>query len=80
MLLQFSLKISATCQGLEELKGTGLRFSSAGRVGVYHTSSDDPTLRDDEEPLEAGDLELALVPPLDPESDSAAAVARRSRV
>jgi segregation and condensation protein B len=27
-------------------------------------------LRDDEEPLEAGDLELALVLPLEPESDN----------
>jgi segregation and condensation protein B len=27
--------------------------------------SDDPVLRDDEDPLEPGDLDLALVPPLE---------------
>jgi segregation and condensation protein B len=31
------------------------------------TPSDDPALREDEEPLEAGDLELALAPVVEPE-------------
>jgi segregation and condensation protein B len=30
--------------------------------------SDDPALRDDEDPLEIGDLELALAPVADPET------------
>ena len=34
------------------------------------TPSDDPTLRDDEEPLEIGDLELALAPAVEPEGDN----------
>jgi segregation and condensation protein B len=33
------------------------------------TPSDDPALRDDEDPLEASDLELALVPTLEPDND-----------
>jgi segregation and condensation protein B len=36
------------------------------------TPSDDPALHDDEDPLEAGDLELALAPTLEPESDDSA--------
>jgi len=31
--------------------------------------SDDPTLREDEDPLEAGDLELSLAPAPDPEPE-----------
>jgi segregation and condensation protein B len=36
------------------------------------TPSDDPTLRDDEDPLEIGDLELALAPAVEPEGDDGA--------
>jgi len=32
---------------------------------------DDPALRDDEDPLEIGDLELALAPVVDPEPGEA---------
>jgi segregation and condensation protein B len=32
------------------------------------TPSDDPALRDDEDPLEIGDLELALAPAVEPEA------------
>ncbi len=32
---------------------------------------DDPALRDDEEPLEPGDLELTLAPAVEPERDGA---------
>jgi segregation and condensation protein B len=31
--------------------------------------SDDPTLRDDEDPLEPGDLELTLAPRVEPEGE-----------
>jgi segregation and condensation protein B len=33
------------------------------------TPSDDPTLREDEDPLEPGDLDLALVPHVEPEGE-----------
>jgi segregation and condensation protein B len=69
-LSQFSLENLGDLPGLEELKGTGLLDSRLPGGFSVPTPSDDPTLQDDEEPLEAGDLELALVPPLDPESDS----------
>jgi segregation and condensation protein B len=33
------------------------------------TPSDDPALHDDEDPLEIGDLELALAPAVEPETE-----------
>ena len=54
--------------GLEELKGTGLLDSRLPSGFSVPTPSDDPALRDDEDPLEIGDLELALAPAAEPES------------
>ena len=68
-LSQFSLETLSDLPGLEELRGTGLldsRLPSGFNVPI---PSDDPALRDDEDPLEAGDLELVLSPAVEPEKD-----------
>ncbi len=67
-LSQFSLEALGDLPGLEELKGTGLLDSRLPSGFSVPTPSDDPALRDDEDPLEIGDLELALAPPVEPES------------
>ena len=68
-LSQFSLEALGDLPGLEELKGTGLLDSRLPTGFSVPNPSDDPTLREDEEPLDAGDLDLALAPVADPESD-----------
>jgi segregation and condensation protein B len=68
-LSQFSLEALGDLPGLEELKGTGLLDSRLPTGFTVPTPSDDPELREDEEPLEAGDLELALSPPVEPEGE-----------
>jgi segregation and condensation protein B len=68
-LSQFSLEALGDLPGLEELKGTGLLDSRLPGGFSVPTPSDDPALRDDEEPLESGDLELALAPAVEPETD-----------
>jgi segregation and condensation protein B len=68
-LLHFGLDAVDDLPGLEELKGAGFlegRLPSGFSVPV---PSDDPQLRDDEDPLEEADLDLALAPA--PEEDSA---------
>jgi segregation and condensation protein B len=67
-LSQFSLEALGDLPGLEELKGTGLLDSRLPSGFSVPTPSDDPTLREDEDPLEIGDLELALAPVADPET------------
>src|SRR6476646_5877341 len=67
-LSQFSLEALSDLPGLEELKGTGLLDSRLPSGFSVPTPSDDPALRDDEDPLEIGDLELALAPAAEPES------------
>ena len=67
-LSQFTLEALGDLPGLDELKGAGLldsRLPSGFNVPV---PSDDPALRDDEEPLDPGDLELALAPIPDAET------------
>ena len=64
-LAQFSLETLGDLPGLEELKGTGLLDSRLPTGFTVPTPSDDPTLRDDEEPLDPGDLDLALAPAVD---------------
>ena len=49
--------------GLEELKGSGLLDSRLPPGFAVPMPSDDPALRDDEDPLEPGDLDLGLAPP-----------------
>jgi segregation and condensation protein B len=62
-LSQFSLEALGDLPGLEELKGTGLLDSRLPSGFSVPNPSDDPALRDDEDPLEVGDLELALSAP-----------------
>jgi segregation and condensation protein B len=62
-LSHFGLDAVGDLPGLEDLKGAGLfdgRLPSSFSVPM---PSDDPVLRDDEDPLEPGDLDLGLAPP-----------------
>jgi segregation and condensation protein B len=61
-LSQFSLEALGDLPGLEELKGTGLLDSRLPTGFSVPNPSDDPTLRDDEDPLEIDDLQLMLAP------------------
>ena len=70
-LSQFSLEALGDLPGLEELKGTGLLDSRLPTGFSVPNPSDDPTLREDEDPLDAGDLDLALAPVADPEPEAA---------
>jgi segregation and condensation protein B len=69
-LSQFSLEALGDLPGLEELKGTGLLDSRLPTGFTVPNPSDDPALREDEEPLEAGELELTLAPPVEPEGEA----------
>ncbi len=73
-LAQFSLETLGDLPGLEELKGTGLLDSRLPTGFTVPTPSDDPALREDEEPLEPGDLDLALAPAVEVESGEAEVV------
>ncbi len=67
-LEHFGLNAVDDLPGLDELKGAGFlegRLPSGFSVPV---PNDDPGLRDDEDPLEDGDLDLGLAPKVDPES------------
>jgi len=70
-LSQFTLEALSDLPGLEELKGTGLLDSRLPTGFSVPSPSDDPTLREDEDPLEPGDLELTLAPVPDPEPEAA---------
>ncbi|CAN5115641.1 hypothetical protein BH11PSE4_BH11PSE4_40260 [soil metagenome] len=61
-LSQFSLEALGDLPGLEELKGTGLLDSRLPAGFSVPNPSDDPTLREDEDPLDVGDLSLMLAP------------------
>jgi segregation and condensation protein B len=64
-LSHFGLDALGDLPGLDELKGAGL-FEAALPAGFeVPVPSDDPALRDDEDPLEPGDLDLGLVPAAD---------------
>jgi segregation and condensation protein B len=69
-LTQFTLENLGDLPGLEELKGTGLLDSRLPTGFTVPNPSDDPTLREDEEPLEPGDLDLALAPAVESEAGS----------
>src|SRR6201990_3055977 len=67
-LSQFSLEAMSDLPGLEELRGTGLLDSRLPSGFQVPTPSDDPALREDGDPLGAGDnLELLLAPGAEPE-------------
>jgi segregation and condensation protein B len=62
-LSHFGLEALADLPGLDELKGAGLIEGSLPADFNVPVPSDDPALREDEEPLEPGDLDLGLAPP-----------------
>ncbi len=67
-LSQFSLEALSDLPGLDELKGTGLLDPRLPAGFNIPAPSDDPALREDEDPLEPGDLELTLAPAVEPEN------------
>src|ERR1700759_1556447 len=70
-LSQFSLEALGDLPGLEELKGTGMLDTRLPTGFTVPSPSDDPQLREDEDPLEPGDdLELMLAPRVEPKASS----------
>ncbi|HEY1364780.1 MAG TPA: SMC-Scp complex subunit ScpB [Xanthobacteraceae bacterium] len=61
-LSHFGLDAVGDLPGLEELKGSGLLDGRLPPGFSVPVPSDDPALRDDEEELEPGDLDLGLAP------------------
>jgi segregation and condensation protein B len=61
-LSHFGLEALSDLPGLDELKGAGLFDGQLPSGFEVPMPSDDPTLRDDEDPLEPGDLDLGLAP------------------
>jgi segregation and condensation protein B len=61
-LSHFGLESLSDLPGLDELKGAGLFDGSLPAGFNVPMPSDDPALREDEEPLEEGDLDLTLAP------------------
>jgi segregation and condensation protein B len=66
-LEHFGLEAIGDLPGLDELKGTGLLEGRLPAGFSVPLPSDDATLREDEDPLEPGDLDLGLAPRADPE-------------
>ena len=62
-LSHFGLDAVGDLPGLEELKGAGMLDGRLPPGFSVPMPSDDPALRDDEDPLEPGDLDLGLAPP-----------------
>ena len=62
-LSHFGLEEVGDLPGLDELKGAGLLEGNMPSGFAVPMPSDDATLRDDEDPLEPGDLDLGLAPP-----------------
>jgi segregation and condensation protein B len=75
-LSNFGLEEIGDLPGLEELKGSGLIEGSLPAGFAVPVPSDDTTLRDDEDPLDPGDLDLGLAPAPETEAqpDTAAEV------
>jgi segregation and condensation protein B len=61
-LSHFGLEEVGDLPGLDELKGAGLLEGHLPSGFAVPMPSDDTTLRDDEDPLDPGDLDLALAP------------------
>jgi segregation and condensation protein B len=59
----FGLDALTDLPGVDELKGAGLIDKSLPPGFSVPVPSDDPALRDDEDPLEPGDLDFGLAPP-----------------
>ena len=66
-LSHFGLESIADLPGVEELKGAGLLDGRLPAGFAVPAPSDEPALREDEDPLEPGDLDLGLAPR--PEAD-----------
>jgi segregation and condensation protein B len=62
-LSHFGLDAVGDLPGLEELKGAGMLDGRLPPGFSVPVPSDDPALREDEDPLEPGDLDLVLAPP-----------------
>lgn len=62
-LSHFGLDAVGDLPGLEELKGAGMLDGQLPPGFSVPVPSDDPALREDEDPLEPGDLDLGLAPP-----------------
>lgn len=62
-LSHFGLDALSDLPGLEELKGSGLLDGRLPPGFSVPMPSDDPALREDEDSLEPGDLDLGLAPP-----------------
>jgi segregation and condensation protein B len=62
-LSHFGLEALMDLPGLDELKGAGLIEKALPAGFSVPVPSDDPVLREDEDPLEPGDLDLGLAPP-----------------
>ena len=61
-LSHFGLDALDSLPGLEELKGSGLLDGRLPPGFSVPAPSDDPALREDEDPLDPGDLDLGLAP------------------
>ena len=68
-LEHFGLEGIGDLPGLDELKGTGLLEGRLPAGFSVPMPSDDAALREDEDPLEPGDLDLGLAPRAEPESE-----------
>lgn len=68
-LSHFGLEEVADLPGLDELKGAGLLEGNMPTGFAVPLPSDDAALRDDEDPLEPGDLDLGLAPAPDTVAD-----------
>jgi segregation and condensation protein B len=68
-LSHFGLDALTDRPGLDELKGSGLLDGRLPPGFSVPMPSDDPALREDEDPLEPGDLDLGLAPPPERVSD-----------
>jgi segregation and condensation protein B len=62
----FGLDQLSDLPGLDELRGSGMLDGHLPPNFSVPIPSDDPALRDDEDPLEPGDLDLGLAPRADP--------------
>jgi segregation and condensation protein B len=68
-LSHFGLDALGDLPGLEELRGAGLLDGRLPPGFSVPMPSDDPALREDEDPLDPGDLDLGLAPPAERVTD-----------
>jgi segregation and condensation protein B len=68
-LSHFGLDALDDLPGLEELKGSGLLDGRLPPGFSVPAPSDDPALREDEDPLEPGELDLGLAPRAEPAAE-----------